>query len=241
MRRAIPFTALILVAALVLSGFSSQEIVVGRRRAATSSLTVTLFVSNGNFGASPTATVGLTGLATSDFLVIFSIINGTTLTLNTPSGCGTVFTSRGSPPGSGSPIMGVWTSPSTTTGSCTVTQTSSSSGSAGINLLVYAVHGSTKTFDAISTYETDTGFCTSCTGQAVSTGGSNHMALFFGWNNGSVTISALSPYTTDQNSVKAGSGQVVIGGSYLKAASGSVTPTWTSSGAHYADVSIAVY
>ena len=34
MRRAIPFTALILLAALVLSGFSSQEIVVGRRRAA---------------------------------------------------------------------------------------------------------------------------------------------------------------------------------------------------------------
>ena len=42
MRRAIPFTALILLAAFVLSGFSSQEVVVGRRRASAAATTYTL-------------------------------------------------------------------------------------------------------------------------------------------------------------------------------------------------------
>ena len=61
MRRAIPFTALILLAAFVLSGFSSQEIVVGRRRA-TSAATPTLVNSGTAAG-----TTGSNSLSASAF------------------------------------------------------------------------------------------------------------------------------------------------------------------------------
>jgi len=56
-RRAIPFIALILLAAFVLSGFSSQEIVSGRRRSSAAGATVTLVAH----AASPCVITGCSG------------------------------------------------------------------------------------------------------------------------------------------------------------------------------------
>ena len=60
MRRAIPFTALILLAAFVLSGFSSQEVVVGRRRA-TSSPAIALVAHGFKTGSGATSALNMTG------------------------------------------------------------------------------------------------------------------------------------------------------------------------------------
>jgi len=205
-----------------------------------SSLTTTLFVANGGFGTNPSTSKGLTGLTTSDFLVIWGETHGTGL--NTPSGCGTTFTLQGTP--SGSPVQTVWTSPSTTTGSCTLSLSATSGGGTEINLAIYVVHGTTQTFNAISSYQADTGFCTSCTGAALTTTGSNRMALFFAFRNAAATsVASLSPYTQDNDSVPAGSGTEVFEGHVLQVSAGTITPTWSNTlvGDHYSDVSISVY
>jgi len=207
---------------------------------AAASITATLFVASGGFGTSPSTSKALTGLTTSDLLVIWGETHGTAL--NTPSGCGTVFTLQGTP--SGTPVQSVWTSPSTTTGGCTVSLSAISGGGTEINLAVYVVHGSTQTFNAISSYQADTGFCTSCTGAALTTTGSNRMALFFAFRNAAPTsVASLSPYTQDNDSVPAGSGTEVFQGQILQASAGTITPTWSNTlvGDHYSDVSISVF
>jgi hypothetical protein len=198
--------------------------------------TFNYYASNGNFGTSVTATVAISVASTStDLLVIRSGTQGTALSTPTAP-CFSTATLRGTP-GTPAVLQSVWTAVPTATGACTVSAAMTSAGNSDINLDVYVVHGTTQNFDAISTYQGDTGFCTSCSGTNLVTAHSD-MTLVLGYTGS--TISALSPYSVDENATPAGSGTAIFAG-HNSASSGTYTPTWTSGGAHYAVVSIGVY
>ena len=262
MRRAIPFAALILVAALVLSGFSSQEVVSGRRRA---SAAPSLDVSNykaaaGHYGSSPnTTTIVMGSLTSGDLIIIFASSDAAVSAWTTPTGSGAgctslTYTSRGSPSLT-SDSTAAWTAIAGGSGACTITIGNTlASGNNSLSGGAWELKNGTNTFDAISTLNSTSSYsdiCTSCSYasgvpplQTVTTGGSNHMVLQFAVSSAidpNGKISVPNPFTI-QNNAGDGTGYDVIMGYYLKAAAGTYQQSWTAaSSTHYRNAAIAVY
>jgi len=230
MRRAILFTALILLAAFVLSGFSSQEIVVGRRRAVSGgSPALVTQCAGGSFGNSTTTTCYTTGTtkpsigAGTDVLVLW--VQGTShQTVTTPSGCGATWSIVGSIDPTVYAVFYIGTSP--TPGTCTLTETSSGDGTSGeVDMYMWDTSGTLSTVDGTPGYAS-TSFCTSCSGASTTSSNDGGLALgvvrggnLTGWTSPSHQITGISE------------GGVVFNGAWeVQGTHGAKQNVWTSSG-----------
>ena len=167
MRRAIPFTALILLAAFVLSGFSSQEIIVGRRRATASpSRTVVQTVANSKFGTNPSQTIALgASLASGDVLILHQY-GDSGATMGNPSGCVTSWNTNGNDTATTNQqdFYGV----SNTTGTCNVT-ISATGTSKNIAADIVQCHGCSGTPDGTSSFDREANCSPTCNWPSLTT------------------------------------------------------------------------
>ena len=231
MRRAIPFTALILVAALVLSGFSSQEVVSGRRRATASSPPSVHTYCAGSVGTTSPATVNCTTPsapnigASGDSLVLWVYADGA-VTLGSPSGCATWGAAKATY--SSTNQMYFWVAAATASGSCTPTISGTFTGTHEITIYMWDTQNTLTTVDGTAGL-TFTSFCTSCTTPntaATSTSSSGGLALavarnpsLTAWTGSWTGLTTLSP-----------NGLPIPSAYQVQSGSGAIYSSWTSSG-----------
>ena len=191
-------------------------------------------VGTNSVGPSTTATLSIT---TGNLLVLYGA--GFSLTgWNTPSGCVSAWTAQGSPT-TGSGAQSIWTGISNVTGSCTVTFSASSSGSAGLGGVLVQASNATATGLVLSSYGTAS-CSSSCAGSTLTTTAANSLALTFMAYGGAISMGTPSPFSFDVNGVDA-AGILRGGGHYVQASTGLYSPTWLMSGsATVANVSVSI-
>lgn len=189
----------------------------------------------GAFGTNPSAsfTYGTGGSGTcantstptsGDILTVFIYGLIGTPTIATPSGCATWTLVQHDATNDQSIYVGSASS----SGSCTVTESTTSSSNASVDVVGYDVSHALTTTDGSNSALS--AFCTSCSGPSITTTVNGDMVLSVTVESGtSHTDTVSSPFTQDYFSQNASSGDTQLAGHDLQATAGAINMSWTDS------------
>ena len=195
--------------------------------------------SSATYQTNPTTQIVLSGVTSPDVLVLWVGTLSGVSSISTPTGCGVTFSAQGT--FTNSEI--IFLAPvSSSSGACTVSISSTSSGSSAIQAVLFEVSHVTTSTPVISSYHAGSYCTTSCVGATVATTVANSMMLsFMGCYGVGSTFSSPSPFTYDINATD-NQGVLRGGGHYLQASTGTYSPTYAyTPGATFCDVSIGLH